>query len=106
MEILNDFVQDAKALAVAAKNHTASADGEGIPQEDIQLLQGGIDDTVAKDKEQKDAVQLVSDLTAAQNQTMDKSSALIRKTQNAAKAVYGEDNKQINKEVHIGRPVE
>ena len=102
MEELNEVVQDAKSLATAANNHTASATEEGINPDDIQGLTAAIADTTTKNKLQQDAVQAVSDLTDAQKKTMERATALIRKTQAAAKGTYGEENKQIMKEFHIG----
>jgi endo-alpha-1,4-polygalactosaminidase (GH114 family) len=102
MEELNEVVQDAKSLMTAANNHTASATEEGINPDDIQGLTAAIADTTSKNKLQQDAVQAVSDLTDTQNKTMERALALIRKTQAAAKGVYGEENKQIMKEFHVG----
>jgi hypothetical protein len=70
--------------------------------DDIQGLTAAIADTTAKNKLQQDAVQTVSDLTDTQNKTMERGLALIRKTQAAAKGAYGEENKQIMKEFHVG----
>jgi endo-alpha-1,4-polygalactosaminidase (GH114 family) len=102
MEELNEVVQDAKSLATAANNHAASGREEGINPEDIQSLTAAIADTTAKNKLQQDAVQTVSDMTDAQNKTMERALALIRKTQAAGKGAYGEENKQIMKEFHVG----
>jgi len=95
MEQLNEVVQDAKSLAAAAKNHAASAAEEGISTDDIQMLTAAIADTTAKNKLQQDAVQALSSLTDAQRKTMERATALIRKTQAAAKAAYGEENKPV-----------
>jgi len=48
-------------------------------------------------------VQAVGDSTVLQNKSMEKGRALIRKTQNAFIAVYGEGDKQKKKEAHIGK---
>jgi hypothetical protein len=102
MEALNEVVQDAKTLEATAKSHAASETEEGISQEDIQGLTAAIADTQAKNKNQQDAMQTVGDLTDAQNKTMSRGQALIRKVQSAAKGVYDEDNKPVMKEFHIG----
>ena len=102
MEQLNEVVQDAKSLAAAAKNHAASAAEEGISTDDIQMLTAAIADTTAKNKLQQDAVQALSSLTDAQRKTMERATALIRKTQAAAKAAYGEENKPVMKEFNVG----
>ena len=102
MEELNEIVQDAKSLLATAKDHAANGTEEGISQEDIQSLTAVITDTQVKNKDQQNAVQAVSDLTDAQNKTMERSRALIRKVQTAARGAYGEDNKQVMKEFHIG----
>jgi hypothetical protein len=102
MEALNEIVQDAKSLEATAKSHAASETEEGINLEDTQGLTAAIADTQAKNKAQQDAMQTVSDLTDAQNKTMTRGMALIRKVQSAAKGEYGEENKQVMKEFHIG----
>jgi hypothetical protein len=102
MEALNEVVQDAKSLEATAKSHAASQTEDGISQGDIQNLTAGIADTQTKNETQQGAMQNVINLTDAQNKTMERSQALIRKLLSAAKGAYGEDSKVAMKEFHVG----
>jgi hypothetical protein len=101
IEHLDVAVQEGNVLLGIIKKHASELAGNGIEAADIQALQNAIADTLAKNTLQTDAVQAVNDLTVLQNKSMEKGLALIRKTQNAAIAVYGED-KSRRKEFHIG----
>lgn len=102
MERLDFTVQSAKALLGVCKKYLKTDANEGISQDDIDLLQTRVDDASMKDTAQKKAVETLGNLTNLQNGIMEKGFGLIRKTQSAAKAAYGEDNKPKMKEFHVG----
>jgi hypothetical protein len=104
MEQIDATIQKGNVLLAVANKHAAGTSSEGISADAIQGLSGAIDDALAKDTAQKSAVQNVTTLTALQNETLDNGMALIRKEQNAGKTVYGEDNKPVMKELHVGWP--
>jgi hypothetical protein len=103
MEELNTTVQKAQVISDTAKKHLKTADVNGITDSASQELAGSIADTTAKDVAQQKAIQHSQDMTAAQNTAMADASALIGRTQNAAKASYGEDNAQKMRRYHTGR---
>ena len=102
MEQLNEVVQNAKTLEATAKSHAPNGTEDGIAREDTQILTEAIADTQAKNKDQQNAMQAVSNLTDAQNKTLERGQALIRKVQTAAKGAYGAENKLMMKEFHVG----
>jgi len=102
MEKLYFTVQDAKALVGTCTKYLKTDSTEGISQNDIQALQVALDGVVEKDTRQKKAMEMVTNFTEFQKKSMDVGLALIRKTQNAVKAAYGEDNKSKMREFHIG----
>ncbi len=102
MEKLDATVQEGNVLLGTSTKYAAGASGDGISAEDIQSLTTTIADATTKDTMQKTAMQTVADLTAQQNKGMERGLAHIRKTQNAAKAAFGENDRQRMKEFHVG----
>ena len=103
LEVLNFLLLKAKALAAVCLKYAAGDGKEGISAGDIQTLQAAIADAEASNTDQEKAVSNEEKLTDLQNQTMAKAHNLLRKTQDAAEAEYG-DNKARRKEFHIGGP--
>ena len=102
MEKLDFTVQAGKTLLSTSTKYVKTDTADGINQVDITALQSAIDDAVSKDTAQKKAMESVANFTDVQNKYMEAALGLIRKTQSAAKAAYGEDNKPKMKEFHVG----
>lgn len=102
MEKVDFSIEQGNATLTASKKYTANGTSDGISPDDVQKLQTDLDDASAKDTAQKKAVEFVLNQTDLQAKTMAKLVALIRKAQNAAKGVYGEDDKARMSEFHVG----
>lgn len=105
MEKLDSALQNAKMLQTTCNRHAASGDTDGISADQIQLLAGQIANASSKDTQQKRSIEVVSTLTARQNEMVDKGDKLIQKVKEAAKGKYGEEDKARMREFHVGRDV-
>jgi pullulanase/glycogen debranching enzyme len=96
--VVNEILQDANLLEkTVAKYATEMADA-GVS---ASMVEGAASDLAEKDKKKKQAVDLVAEKTALQNQIMLQGMDAINKIQSGAKSAFGK-NKTITKEFHIG----
>jgi hypothetical protein len=100
---VDDAIQEANSLSGILDKYSTQLDEAGFGEVDRNAFKLAIADLLAKDTAQKNAMELVRQKTVAQNDAMDAALELIRTVQNAGRAAYGEDDKTILKEFHVGK---
>jgi hypothetical protein len=96
--IVNEILQDANVLGKTVTKYETEMADAGVT---VAAVESAASDLAEKDKKQKQAVDLVAEKTALQNQVMQQGTDAINKIQNGAKSAFGK-NKTITKEFHIG----
>ncbi len=102
LEALMFLIENAKSLLVPSLKYQAGDGKDGISVEDTANLQATIDNAETKNTAQQMAVEAEEKMTELQTATIEKGRALIRKTQNAGQAEFGNDDKARKSEFHIG----
>ncbi|MBW7888191.1 MAG: hypothetical protein H3C35_07510 [Bacteroidetes bacterium] len=100
---VDELIQEANALSgVMDKYSTQLADaGFGEPERNEYKL--AVADLLAKDSAQKNSIEIVRQKTTVQNDAMTEALELFRTVQIAARAAYGENDKTMLKEFHVGK---
>jgi|GEM_PF-2844469 len=98
-----DAIQEANSLSGILDKYSTELDEAGFGEADRNAFKLAIADLLAKDTSQKNAMELVRQKTAVQNDAMDAALELIRTSQNAARVAYGEDDKAMMREFHVGK---
>lgn len=96
--VVNETLQDSNFLGKTVVKYATEMAEAGVTAE---MLDSSNADLLDKDKKQKQAVVLVAEKTALQNQVMQRGSDALNKIQNGAKSAFGK-NKTMLKEFHIG----
>ncbi len=105
MEQMDEILQQGIITLTAARKHAASDGTDGIADGQIKTLEGQLGEAGLKNNEQQAAVQKAAGLTQQQNEKMADSTAAIKRIREAAKGEYGEENKALMKEFHVGDAV-
>jgi hypothetical protein len=100
---VDETIQEANSLSGVMDKYASPLDDAGFGEPERNGFKLAIADLLAKDTAQKNSIEIVRQKTEAQNKAMTDALELIRTTQNAARAAYGETDKTVMKEFHVGK---
>ena len=100
---VDETIQEANSLSGVMDKYASPLDEAGFGEPERNGFKLAIADLLAKDTAQKNSIEIVRQKTEAQNKAMSDALELIRTTQNAARAAYGESDKTVMKEFHVGK---
>jgi len=100
---IDEVIQEANSLVGVMEKYSSQLDEAGFDETERNGFKLAIADVLAKDSAQKNALEIVRQKTAAQNDQMNEGLGLIRASQTAARAAFGQNNTTILKEFHVGK---
>jgi hypothetical protein len=100
---VDETIQEANSLSGVMDKYAAPLDDAGFGEPEQNSFKLAIADLLAKDTAQKNSIELVRQKTVSQNDAMSEALELFRTVQIAARAAFGEDDKTMLKEFHVGK---
>lgn len=100
---IDEVIQEANSLSGVMNTYSTPLNEAGYGEPERNGFKLAIADVLAKDTAQKNSMELVRQKTIVQNGAVNAALELIRASQNAARAAYGEDDKTMLKEFHVGK---
>ena len=104
-ELVDFILLKANALLVVVQKYIASDGKRGISSADSDKLKAGIDDLTQKNSDQAKAITDEEKQTELVNQTVARGHDAVMKVRDAALGKYGRNDKNRNREFHVGKDV-
>lgn len=100
---VDELIQEANALSGVMDKYSTQLADAGFGETERNEFKLAVADLLAKDTAQKNSIEIVRQKTTVQNDAMSEALELFRTVQIAARAAYGENDKTMLKEFHVGK---